>query len=460
MGLDIVAVFSQPLMVFLQFVIAMLMYCWRQPRRERFALRMGLAAVGSLLFALVAAYVGFVAEPRVMGEWSFFSQMALFGLLPFAIMALVCLCFDVPLWTAAFLTVAGFSTQNIASGFMGMFYVLAGGFGLVSDVESDVIALYPVSVDALNLVVGLVTSGAAFLLCWCLFASKLAGEWRARPRDGSIAVIFVAMILVEIVFDMSMKSTYNYGLPVFQRSVFGVTKLFICFFLLYSELRLLYVSGLERDVAISERLLRERSRQYEMSQANIEAINLKCHDIRHQIRHFSDDGQVLSRDALAEIAREVNIYDAKVRTGNAALDTILTEKGLACRGQCITLSCIADGGALSVLSDPEIYSLFGNMLDNAMEAVGQVSNAGKRCISLVVQARGGMVSIHEENYFAGSLELVDGLPKTTKTNAADHGFGMCSMRALAEQHDGTLTVRTDGELFLLDVLLPREKAQG
>lgn len=454
MTFDAVAVFSQPLVVLGQFLVAMLMYCWRQPRREDFALRVGFVALACLLFTLAASYVGFVAEPRLMGEWSFFSQMTLFGLLPFAIMGLVMFCFDVAPWTAAFLTVAGFSTQNVASGFMGLFYVVAGGLGVVMDVESDVIALYPVSVDMLNLAVCLVTAALAYLICWRFFASKLTGEWRTRPQDGSIAVIFIAVILVEIVFDMSMKSTYNYGVPVFQRAVFGVTKLFICFFLLYSEFQLLYVGDLKRDVAISERLLRERARQYEVSQSNIEAINLKCHDIRHQIRHFGDGGQVVDRGALADIAREVNIYDAKVRTGNAALDTILTEKGLACRGRGITLSCIADGHALSALPDPEIYSLFGNLLDNAMEAVSRVGNAEKRCISLVVQARGDMVSIHEENYFTGKIELVDGLPKTTKADAADHGFGMRSMRALAEHHGGTLTVRTDGELFLLDVLLP------
>lgn len=46
-------------------------------------------------------------------------------------------------------------------------------------------------------------------------------------------------------------------------------------------------------MAISERLLRERVRQYEVSQATIEAINVKCHDIRHQIRHFGDNGRPL-----------------------------------------------------------------------------------------------------------------------------------------------------------------------
>lgn len=454
MSLDAVAVFSQPLVVLVQFLLSVLMYCWRQPRHENFAPRLCMVLLGCLAFTLIASYVGFVACLPLMGKWSFHTQMALFGLLPFAIMGLVRVCYDVPPWTAAFLTVAGFSTQNIASGFMGLFYVLAGGLGVVTDVESDVIALYPVSVDVLNLAVGLATLALALLICWHFFASKLTGEWQTKPQDAGIATTFIAMILVEIVFDMSMKSTYNYGLPVFQRVVFGITKLFLCFFLLYSEFQLLYVGGLRRDVAISERLLRERSRQYEVSQANIEAINLKCHDIRHQIRHFGDEGQAVSRDVLVDIAREVSIYDACARTGNEALDIILTEKSLACQAQGVTLSYIADGSALAALPDPEIYALFGNILDNAAEAVSRVENGEKRCISLVVQRHGDMASIHEENYFRGTLQLVDGLPQSRKADAANHGFGMKSMKALAEHHGGTLTVSTDGELFPLDVLLP------
>lgn len=144
MGIDVVAVFSQPLLVWAQFLISMLMYCWRQPRRENFSLRLGLVVAGTVAFTLVASYVGFVGEPRLMGEWSFVTQMVLFGLLPFVMALLASFCFDVPPWTSVFLTVAAFSTQNIAMGFLGMFYVIIGGLGVVADVESEVIALYPV----------------------------------------------------------------------------------------------------------------------------------------------------------------------------------------------------------------------------------------------------------------------------------------------------------------------------
>lgn len=50
------------------------------------------------------------------------TQMVLFGLLPFVMALLASFCFDVPPWTSVFLTVAAFSTQNIAMGFLGMFY--------------------------------------------------------------------------------------------------------------------------------------------------------------------------------------------------------------------------------------------------------------------------------------------------------------------------------------------------
>ena len=52
---------------------------------------------------------------------------------------------------------------------------------------------------------------------------------------------------------------------------------------------------------------------------------------------------------LGDIAREVDVYDSTVRTGNEALDTILTEKSLMCSGEGIVLTVIANGAALDGL---------------------------------------------------------------------------------------------------------------
>lgn len=72
---------------------------------------------------------------------------------------------------------------------------------------------------------------------------------------------------------------------------------------------------------------------------------------------------------MDEIEKSVSLYDANVKTGNTVLDTILTEKSLLCYKKGIILSCVADGENIAFMEDADVYSLFGNALDNAIEAV-------------------------------------------------------------------------------------------
>ena len=158
---------------------------------------------------------------------------------------------------------------------------------------------------------------------------------------------------------------------------------------------------------------------------------------------------------LGDISREVGVYDSIVKSGNDALDTILTEKSLYCEKHSITLSCIADGEALGFVEPIELYSFFGNALDNAIEAVERLGDPERRSIGLVVKRVGGMVSIHVENYFDGRVDFgSEGLPRTRKNDSASHGFGTRSMRMIVERLGGSLTCRAVDDVFHLDALVP------
>ena len=162
------------------------------------------------------------------------------------------------------------------------------------------------------------------------------------------------------------------------------------------------------------------------------------------------DGRVLD-----EISREVGVYDSVVKSGNDALDTILTEKSLYCEKHGITLSCIADGRALDFVEPTDLYSFFGNALDNAIEAVERLDDPERRSIGLVVRRTGDMVSVHVENYFDGQVSFGgEGLPQTRKADEANHGFGTRSMRMIAEGLGGSLACKIQGDVFHLDALLP------
>ena len=191
-----------------------------------------------------------------------------------------------------------------------------------------------------------------------------------------------------------------------------------------------------------------------LSRGNIEAINIKCHDIRHQIRRLANEGAVVDGSVLADIEREVNVYDSVVETGNEALDTILTEKSLMCSGEEIVLTVMADGAALGFMAPADIYALFGNALDNAIEAVRQVEDPERRTITLSVRQAGKMVAVNVENYFAAAPRFsADGLPQTSKTDEDNHGFGTRSMRAIAQRYGGSMHAGTQDGVFYLNVLL-------
>lgn len=44
--------------------------------------------------------------------------------------------------------------------------------------------------------------------------------------------------------------------------------------------------------------------------------------------------------------------------------------------------------------------------------------------------------------------------QTTKTNKAYHGFGIKSIKLLTEHYHGDLSLKTDDNRFVLDILIP------
>lgn len=106
------------------------------------------------------------------------------------------------------------------------------------------------------------------------------------------------------------------------------------------------------------------------------------------------------------------------------------------------------------MTPSDLYSLMGNALDNALEAVRQIDDRERRSVSLVVKRSGSTAIIHVENYFTSSLDFYDGLPQTTKANSSAHGYGMKSMRLIASRYHGTLHARTQGNVLHLNVIMP------
>lgn len=206
----------------------------------------------------------------------------------------------------------------------------------------------------------------------------------------------------------------------------------------------------EEQIGVLHQLWRQDRAQFESVKANMDVINMKCHDLKHILDRIEDK---LTGEEAASLREAIQFYDANIKTGNEVLDVVLCEKAMTCQKSGISFSCMADGEKLDFLTPVQTYTLFGNIIDNAVEAVKPLP-LEERVISLSCWEEKDSLVVEESNYFSGRLELDHGLPATSKGDSSRHGFGTKSIQYIAAQYGGTMDIKVVDNMFFLTVRFP------
>ena len=196
-------------------------------------------------------------------------------------------------------------------------------------------------------------------------------------------------------------------------------------------------------------------KNYQLSKENIDMVNRKYHDLKHQINLLKTQAYVgKSTSYLEKMEREIRVYETQNKTGNQILDAVLTNKAMICQNKEIELKFIVDGGALSFMEDMDVSALFGNMLDNAIESAEKQREKQKRLIWLYVTKEKQFVRIRTENYCDEKIQFKNGMPVTTKKDRRLHGYGMKSIKSTVEKYHGSVVAAQENNWFELKILLP------
>ncbi|MCR5101509.1 MAG: ATP-binding protein [Butyrivibrio sp.] len=260
-------------------------------------------------------------------------------------------------------------------------------------------------------------------------------------------VLFVSVMYKGNSFD-EFEFSWNY---VYYRIVDALCCIYILWTQGIRRLSEYYASELD---GINKAFLIQKE-QYRIRQETIDSINRKCHDLKHQIEAIHHMDKETDREAYyKELKKDIMIYDMAIDTGNEALNILMMDKGRYCLDHDIQLTCMADAGSLSFMKLEDVYAIFGNALDNAITAVEKLEDKEKRVINLKVLNQNNMFMVQLQNYYDGIVSFEDGMPVTTKLDKENHGFGVKSIRYLAEKYGGTTTVNAKDGIFTLQILLP------
>ena len=404
------------------------------PRKKHFWLRI---TAGIILELVLAFFLQSIIEPR--GEQH--KILAILLYVGFAILSAI------PVYL-------GFELEKVETVF-----VLAGGYAaqhMVFSVEQIVLFFLGIPYDPKgNLGHVIVSRYLVFVVgAWIIYqviVKKRAYKNGLKNCDQRITVL--ACIVVTSAIGLSVFA-WDYEKTIAGGVLCPAYSFMCCTMVLYMEYYVLRENNMRHEQELMEQIIQVSAAQQKSSQEAIDIINIKSHDLKHQIRLLESKADNADMaEYIKEIKDAVAIYDAVYHSGCQALDYVLREKTLLFNEKGVEFSCILEGKMLNFISSADIYALMGNALDNALERVLKEAEE-ERTISLVIRHQHEMILIHLENRCSGVVQFEDGLPVTDKEDKNRHGFGVKSMRYIVEKYHGELLMTLRDGKFCLDILFP------
>lgn len=436
-------VYFEVLNTYLQFALqcfaGSFMFTFTLQKRERFLLRILCSAA-----VAVAVLFGLAGIRYALGEYGDVFDTVCFALICIPLNILwLWVCYKDLLWNVVFCAVFGLLIRQ------GTIKILDALRGLTPDGSAiaDLLAGKGIAALAVQYVIII----AVYVAVWFIFGKNYEHGSNVFKNGKRLLPLYAAVAFIIPVMSKA-GGAIEHTQPIFF-VLLSLCESVFCFMIISIQFAMNKIIKLESDKSVADELLMHSKKQYELLKENIEIINLKCHDMRHQIRSLKN-GNGADNKFINELENSISIYDSTIKTGNETLDVILTDKSLRCNANDIQFMCIVDGNRLAFMEDMDINSLFGNAIENAFEYELTLEDREKRFISLNVNAEGELLFIRVENYFEGTLDIKDDLPITTKPDAQNHGFGMMSIKRIVDKYGGSMLTKVEDGLFKLIICIP------
>lgn len=211
-----------------------------------------------------------------------------------------------------------------------------------------------------------------------------------------------------------------------------------------------YMSRSERSFREMQRLQMQHA-YYMEKQKDEERIRAIYHDMKNHLLVLEEQAGTSESVQTAEKLREqIAVYEDYLHTGNDILDIILKEKSCRAREMRIDFSASADLSGLESIEPLDLSTIFGNGLDNAIEASEKLPE-DQRVILLKAGRVQNFLSVIIEN---NCLENRNPRKGTSKEDEFLHGFGLSNMKKTAEKYGGQCIAGCKNGKFILKILIP------
>ena len=143
-------------------------------------------------------------------------------------------------------------------------------------------------------------------------------------------------------------------------------------------------------------------------------------------------------------------------TGNKAVDALLYQKRKQAEKENIKWECDVQMPKVCCINEFDLCVLFGNILDNALEACGRMQRGEYRFINIQAKTVKKCFLLEVKNSMDMTEKYAEGF--MNKRDTQEHGIGLLNVGDVANKCNGAVHTEAENGIFVISILMPLNDA--
>jgi sensor histidine kinase regulating citrate/malate metabolism len=265
------------------------------------------------------------------------------------------------------------------------------------------------------------------------------------PISYSILLYSIGMYNINEVID---KFSVKYGVLLFIM-VFSVYFLFLRFFKQTREQLIL-----QNEQNLLKNQMAAAQLYFQSLEESQKKTILYRHDMRHHLNlinsYLIDNNKDSAQRYIAEVERTIDTAVVEKYCTNYTVNLILYSYLMHAKKEYIEVKTQIDLPEQNIVSDMDLCVIFGNAIENAINACKGILNVNDRFLKIVCKTKQDKLFIQITNSYEGKVEFADDIPISTKEN---HGLGTKSIAAIAQKYGGVYSFTAEEGVFTTSIIL-------
>lgn len=215
----------------------------------------------------------------------------------------------------------------------------------------------------------------------------------------------------------------------------------------------------DNQTKLEYELMKEKEKYSKESMEIIKRSNEELREFKHDLKNYllplQEAMETMPQSEMAKVWEKINqkIEDVQtlIQTGNSYVDSMINTKITLARSEKVDVKCTILS-KMEGIDDLEFCSVFGNLMNNAIEAERKVIE--KKEIIIFVEEKMGYLRLEIQNKIEKSVLNENSSLNTTKKDTSSHGIGHKSVKRTMQKVGGALKYYETGDLFCAEAVFP------